>query len=55
MALPGIDVGTTGCQTSSFSGGGQLIASAYEERDIQRPESGLASLYSVTPGRGSRE
>ena len=44
MSLLGIDVGTTGCKASLFSAEGRLIASAYEEYDIQRPKPGWAEL-----------
>jgi xylulokinase len=44
MSLLGIDVGTTGCKVALFSAEGCLLASAYEEYDIQRPEPGWAEL-----------
>lgn len=44
MSLLGIDVGTTGCKAAVFSVDGQLLASAYEEYDIQRPQPGWAEL-----------
>lgn len=44
MSLLGIDVGTTGGKASLFSAEGRLIASAYEEYDIQRPQPGWAEL-----------
>jgi len=47
MSLLGIDVGTTGCKAAVFSKAGHLIASAYEEYDIQRPEPGRAELDSL--------
>jgi len=47
MSLLGIDVGTTGCKAAVFSEVGRLIASAYEEYDVQRPEPGRAELDSV--------
>ena len=47
MSLLGIDVGTTGCKAAVFSEEGRLIASAYEEYDVQRPEPGWAELDAV--------
>jgi len=47
MSLLGIDVGTTGCKTAVFSEQGRLLASAYEEYDIQRPKLGWAELDAV--------
>ena len=47
MSLLGIDVGTTGCKVALFSEEGRLLASAYEEYDIQRPEPGWAELDAV--------
>jgi xylulokinase len=44
MSLLGIDVGTTGCKAAIFSEEGTLIASAYEEYDVCRPEPGQAEL-----------
>jgi xylulokinase len=44
MSLLGIDVGTTGCKVAAFSTSGRLIASAYDEYDVQRPEPGWAQL-----------
>lgn len=44
MSLLGIDVGTTGCKAVVFSTVGQVLASAYEEYDIQRPRPGWAQL-----------
>jgi len=44
MSLLGIDAGTTGCKAAVFSLDGQLIASAYEEYDTQRPQPGWAEL-----------
>jgi xylulokinase len=44
MSLLGIDVGTTGCKTALFSEEGHLLASAYEEYDIQCPKPGWAQL-----------
>lgn len=44
MSLLGIDVGTTGCKAAVFSTEGQLLASAYEEYDLQRPKPGYAEL-----------
>lgn len=44
MSLLGIDVGTTGCKSIVFSEDGKIIASAYEEYDIQRPKPGWAEL-----------
>ena len=47
MSLLGIDVGTTGCKAIVFSEEGYLIASAYEEYDVQRPRPGWAELDAV--------
>ncbi len=47
MSLLGIDVGTTGCKAGLFSENGHLIAFAYEEYDIQRPQPGWAELDAV--------
>jgi xylulokinase len=47
MSLLGIDVGTTGCKAAVFSPDGRLIATAYQEYDIQRPEPGWAELDAV--------
>jgi len=47
MSLLGIDVGTTGCKTAVFSEDGLMLASAYEEYDIQRPKPGWAELDAV--------
>ncbi len=47
MSLLGIDVGTTGCKTAVFTANGELLASAYEEYDIQTPQRGWAVLDSV--------
>ncbi len=44
MSLLGIDVGTTGCKAAIFSEEGTLLASAYEEYDICRPQPGWAEL-----------
>jgi xylulokinase len=44
MSLLGIDVGTTGCKTAIFSEEGELLASAYEEYDVHRPQPGWAEL-----------
>ncbi len=44
MSLLGIDVGTTGCKVVAFSLEGHVLASAYREYDIQRPEPGWAEL-----------
>jgi xylulokinase len=44
MSLLGIDVGTTGCKAAVFSEDGHLLASAYEEYDVQRPQPGKAQL-----------
>lgn len=46
MSLLGIDVGTTGCKAAVFSEVGRLIASAYEEYDMHRPQPGWAELDS---------
>jgi len=47
MSLLGIDVGTTGYKLSAFSREGDLLASTYEEYDIQRPKPGWAELDTV--------
>ncbi|MGC9332741.1 MAG: FGGY-family carbohydrate kinase, partial [Anaerolineae bacterium] len=47
MSLLGIDVGTTGCKAAAFSEEGALIASAYEEYDLHRPQPGWAELDTV--------
>jgi xylulokinase len=47
MSLLGIDVGTTGCKAAVFSEEGHLLASAYEEYDVQRPKPGWAELDAV--------
>ena len=44
MSLLGIDVGTTGCKAAVFSEEGRLIAAAYEEYDVRRPQPGWAEL-----------
>jgi xylulokinase len=44
MSLLGIDVGTTGCKAALFSTEGCMLASAYEEYDIRRPQPGWAEL-----------
>jgi xylulokinase len=44
MSLLGIDVGTTGCKAAVFSLEGTLLASAYEEYDVHRPQPGWAEL-----------
>jgi xylulokinase len=44
MSLLGVDVGTTGCKAAVFSEEGGVIASAYEEYDVQRPRPGWAEL-----------
>jgi xylulokinase len=44
MSLLGIDVGTTGCKAAAFSEEGDLVASAYEEYDLDRPQAGWAEL-----------
>jgi xylulokinase len=46
MSLLGIDVGTTGCKAAVFSETGRLLAHAYEEYDIQRPQPGWSELAS---------
>jgi len=46
MSLLGIDMGTTGCKAAVFSEAGRLIASAYEEHHIHRPEPGWSELDS---------
>ncbi|MDI7277526.1 MAG: FGGY family carbohydrate kinase [Anaerolineae bacterium] len=44
MSLLGIDVGTTGCKAAVFSRDGRLLATAYAEYDVQRPQPGWAEL-----------
>jgi xylulokinase len=44
MSLLGIDVGTTGCKAAVFSEEGALLAFAYEEYDLLRPQPGWAEL-----------
>jgi xylulokinase len=44
MSLLGIDVGTSGCKAAVFTEDGNLVASAYEEYDTQRPGPGWAEL-----------
>jgi len=46
MSLLGIDVGTTGCKAVVFSGEGAILASAYSEYDVARPQPGQATLDS---------
>jgi xylulokinase len=48
MSLLGIDVGTTGCKSAAFATDGTLLASAYEEYDLQRPAPGWAELDAPT-------
>jgi len=47
MSLLGIDIGTSGCKSASFSVEGKLIASAYEEYNIVSDEPGYAELNSL--------
>lgn len=47
MSLLGIDVGTTGCKATLFSEEGRLLASAYEEYNIQVPQAGWAELDAI--------
>lgn len=47
MSLLGIDIGTTGCKAAVFSEKGDLISSACEEYNVQRPKSGWAELDAV--------
>ena len=47
MALLGIDVGTSGCKSAVFSETGELLTVAYEEYDMERPQSGWAQLNTV--------
>ena len=44
MSLLGVDVGTTGCKAAIFSTEGRMLASAYEEYDVLRPQPGWAEL-----------
>jgi len=44
MSLLGIDIGTTGCKAALFSEQGRLLAAAYREYDVRRPEPGWAEL-----------
>jgi len=44
MSLLGIDVGTSGVKAAVFSAGGEMIASAYQEYDVSRPQPGQAEL-----------
>jgi xylulokinase len=44
MSLLGIDAGTSGCKAALFSETGRLLAQAYVEYDMQRPEPHLAQL-----------
>ena len=46
MSLLGIDIGTTGCKSASFSVNGQLIAISYEEYGFISEKPGLAELNS---------
>lgn len=55
MSLLGIDVGTTGCKAAAFSPEGRMLASAYEEYDVQRPEPGWAELDAVAVWEKVRE
>lgn len=47
MSLLGIDIGTSGCKSASYSVEGKLIASAYEEYNIVSDEPGYAELNSL--------
>lgn len=51
MSLLGIDAGTSGCKAAVFSPDGRLIASAYEEYDIQRLHPGWAELDALSVWR----
>ena len=44
MSLLGIDAGTTGCKAAVYSERGELLASAYEEYDVEHPQAGYAEL-----------
>ncbi len=44
MSLLGIDVGTSGCKSAVFSETGELLTVAYEEYDMERPQTGWAQL-----------
>jgi xylulokinase len=46
MSLLGIDVGTSGCKAAAFSLDGRMLAFAYQEYEIQRPQPGWAELDS---------
>lgn len=47
MSLLGVDIGTTGCKVCAFSVEGQVIASAHDEYEVQRPQPGWAELDST--------
>ncbi len=47
MSLLGIDVGTSGCKSAVFSETGELLTVAYEEYDMERPQTGWAQLNSL--------
>lgn len=47
MSLLGIDMGTTGCKAALFATDGRLLALAYEEYPLQRPQQGQAELPSA--------
>ncbi len=44
MSLLGLDVGTTGCKARVFSEDGRVLAGAYREYDVQRPQPGASEL-----------
>ncbi len=46
MSLLGIDIGTSGCKSVIFSVDGHLLATGYQEYNIQRPQPGWAELDS---------
>ncbi len=55
MSLLGIDVGTTGCKAAIFSTDGRMLASAYEEYDVCRPQPGWAELDTLAVWEKVRE
>jgi xylulokinase len=47
VSLLGIDVGTTGCKALAVALDGRVLASAYQEYDVARPQTGWAELDPV--------